>query len=328
MMMRRGFLRLEGLPRAALLGLALGLAPVFSPLAMAQSAPARPVGQERFSSPDAACAALIAALRRDDTGALLKILGPGGEKLVVTGDPIAARAARQRFLSAYAQRHALQAAPDGDVSIVVGDDRWPLPIPIVKAGESWRFDATTGAQEILDRQIGRDELLTIRTLLSAAAAQHDYFARMKRADGAGVYARRLFSTPGTHDGLYWAVSPGQEESPLGPLVTQAEEEGYPGATQEDGAQIPYQGYYFRLLTAQGPDAPEGAMDYIRAGRMTQGFAYVAWPAYYGRSGIMTFIINQDGDVFQKNLGRDTAKKARAMTAFNPDLSWTLVQLGK
>lgn len=320
------------LGRAAFFGLALAAAPLAAP-AQAQAQPqteasarALAAEQQNFASAEDAATALITALQADDTTALLKILGPGGEKLVVTGDPVAAKASRDRFLASYMQSHVLETQPDGSVTIVVGDNGWPMPIPIVKLDGRWRFDARTGAQEIVDRQIGRDELLTIQTLLSAVQAQEDYFARMKAAHGTGVYAQHLYSTPGTHDGLYWNVAAGAPESPLGPLIAQAQDEGYPGVPQKNGAQVPYHGYDFRLLKAQGPDAPEGAENYVKDGKMTGGFAYVAWPSYYGRSGIMTFIVSQDGDVFQKDLGPDTAKEAAHMTSFNPDLSWTLVKV--
>lgn len=281
--------------------------------------------QESFASAADATTALIAALTADNTNDLLKILGPGGEKLVVTGDPVAAKASREKFLALYAEHHTLQTESDGSVTIVAGNDDWPMPIPIAQAGGKWRFDSTIGAQVIVEREIGRNELKTIQTLYAAVDAQKDYFDRMKAADGAGLYAQQLYSTPGTHNGLYWDVAAGEEESPLGPLVEQVENEGYPGATRKDGTQTPYHGYYFRLLTAQGPDSPEGTEDYISDGKMTGGFAYVAWPAIYGRSGIMSFIVNQDGNVFQKDLGPDTTKEAEQMKLFNPDLSWALVQ---
>jgi hypothetical protein len=313
--------------------LAVGLAVGMMPLAaLAQTkaptesaAAALAADQKVFASASDAAAALIAALQADDTTALLKILGPGGEKLVVTGDPVAAKAARESFLASYQQSHVLETEADGSVTIVVGDNAWPMPIPIVEVDGHWQFDSTLGAQVIIDRQIGRNELLTIQTLFAAVLAQKDYYDRMQTAGGAGFFAQYLYSAPGTQNGLYWAVAPGEEESPLGPLVAQAQDEGYPGVTHE-GGQVPYHGYYFRLLKAQGPDSSDGAKDYIHDGKMTGGFAYVAWPSYYGRSGIMTFIVNQDGNVFQKDLGPDTGTIAKDMTVFNPDLSWSLIQV--
>jgi hypothetical protein len=282
--------------------------------------------QQNFASADDAVAALVKALQADDKKSLLEIFGPGGEKLVASGDPVADASARQRFLDLYGESHTLAPQPDGSVTLVVGNNGWPLPIPIVHVGDHWQFDATVGAQDIIDRQIGRNELLTIQTLLSAVAAEEDYFDRMKAANGTGVYAQRLYSMPGKHDGLYWNVSTGEDESPLGPLIEQAQDQGYPGVTQAGGVQSPYHGYYFRLLKAQGPDAAEGASNYIQGGKMTDGFAFIAWPANYARSGIMTFIVNQNGNVFQKDLGPDTGKTVSHITLFNPDLSWALVNV--
>jgi hypothetical protein len=299
--------------------------------ALAQTQPSAPdialaANQQTFASADDAVSALVKALQMDDIKSLREIFGPGGEKLVESGDPVADEAARQRFLSAYGESHTLAPQPDGNVTLVIGNNGWPMPIPIVHVGDHWQFDSTIGAQVIIDRQIGRNELLTIQTLLSAVAGQEDYFDRMKAATGTGVYAQRLYSSPGKHDGLYWGVTAGEEESPLGPLIQQAEDEGYPGATQKDGVQTPYHGYYFRLLKGQGPDAPNGAANYIHDGKMTGGFAYVAWPANYVRSGIMTFVVDQDGIVFQKDLGPDTDAAAEAMPLFNPDLSWARVDI--
>jgi hypothetical protein len=320
--------RIKMLSRATILGIGLALG-VSTVAALAQSQAsasdiALAANQQSFASAADAVTALIGALQADDTKSLVKILGPGGDKLVQSGDPIAATAAREQFLELYAESHTLTPQPDGSVTLVVGNNAWPLPIPIVQVNGHWQFDATIGAQVIIDRRIGRNELLTIQTLLSAVAGQEDYFDRMKAATGTGVYAQRLYSSPGKHDGLYWDVAAGEEESPLGPLIDQAEDEGYPGATQKDGAQTPFHGYYFRLLKGQGPDAPGGAANYIQGGKMTGGFAYVAWPALYDRDGIMTFLVDQDGIVFQKDLGPDTYAIAATMTLFDPDLSWARV----
>lgn len=317
--------------RAAGLGLALATAPLAAlgqTPASTTAAVAPAFHQQNFASAEDAVAALVKALQTDDTKSLLDILGPGGEKLVSSGDKVADNTARQNFLAAYAASHTLTAQPDGSDILVIGENAWPLPIPVVQVDGRWQFDATTGAQEIVDRTIGRNELRTIQTLLSAVAAEEDYFDRMKAANGTGAYAERLFSTAGKHDGLYWDVQAGTEESPLGPLIAQAEDEGYPGATAHDGKQTPYHGYYFHILKAQGAEAPDGAKQYIKGGKMTEGFAFVAWPAKYGSSGIMTFVVDQDGIIFQNDLGADTAKLAAAMTLFNPGLDWTQVDIGK
>jgi hypothetical protein len=320
--------------RAALLSpvavLGLGLALGGLPMAAVAQSPAAasapsPAGQQSFASAGDAVNALVKALQANDPKSLLDIFGPGGEKLVASGDPVADAAARQKFLALYAESHVLTPQPDGSVTLVVGNDGWPMPIPIVQAGGNWQFDATTGAQDIVDRRIGRNELLTIQTLLSAVAAEQDYFERTKEANGTGVYAQRLYSTPGQHDGLYWDAAAGEPDSPMGPFIAQAEDEGYPGAAQK-GVQTPYHGYYFHLLKYQGPDAPGGFVNYIQNGKMTGGFAFMAWPVAYGSSGIMTFIVDQDGVVFQKDLGPQTLRTVATITAFDPDLSWARIDV--
>jgi hypothetical protein len=282
--------------------------------------------QEDFDTPDAAAAALLKANQDNDVAALLAIFGPAGDKLVVSGDAVADNAARKRFVDLYTASHALTPSPDGRMILVIGPDAWPVPIPLEKVDGRWRFDAGQGAQDIVDRRIGRNELMTIRTLLAAVAAQKDYFDRMQRGSGTGAYAQRMLSTPGKQDGLYWDVGTGEDPSPLGPLIAQVESEGYPGATGAHGNPTPYQGYFYHLLKSQGPNAPGGAKNYVQGGSMTGGFAFVAWPAIYGTSGVVTFLVDQDGTVFQQNLGPDTAKIAGGMTSFNPDLTWARVDI--
>jgi hypothetical protein len=275
-----------------------------------------------FASPDEAVGALIAAVADNNTTELRRIFGPDSESLISSGDPIADQQRRQGFVTAYNEQHKLAAAGDNRMVLDVGKDGWPAPIPLVKEGALWHFDAAAGAQEIIDRRIGRNEIAAIRVALSYADAQKDYFERAKQASGTGEYAQRLISTPNRHDGLYWPVAAGELESPLAPLVDQAIDEGYPVT----GKRIPYQGYYFRVLTGQGPHAPGGAKDYMNGGKMTGGFALLAWPATYGASGIMTFLVDQDGVVFQKDLGKDTAALAGAIARFDPDISWTRVDV--
>jgi hypothetical protein len=207
----------------------------------------------------------------------------------------------------------------------VGNNDWPLPIPIVQADGRWRFDTRAGAQEIIDRRIGRNELAAIRVALAYADAQKDYFARMKQQTGTGYYAERLISSPGHQDGLYWPTTAENSASPFGAVVAQAEQEGYAGAFV-GGKPLPYQGYYFRVLKGQGPDAPGGAMSYVKLGRMTDGFALIAWPAVHGSSGLTTFEIGQEGIVFQKDLGAATGRTAAAISQFNPDLTWARVEV--
>lgn len=231
---------------------------------------------------------------------------------------------RKNFLARYDEKHAL--APDGPDRMVlqVGPNDWPLPLPIVKAGGKWHFDSQLGSQELVERRIGRNEITAIRSALAYVDAQKSYFT-MTSHDGAGEYAQHFVSASGKHDGLYWAATDDEPESPLGPLVAQAEDEGYPGEFVS-GKPLPYAGYYFHILTGQGPNAPGGAMNYVSDRRMTKGFALVAWPARYAVSGIMTFVVNQDGVVFQKNLGEHTDNIAANTRLFDPDLTWARVDV--
>jgi hypothetical protein len=326
--------RISGPVLASMLAIGLASSNLPSPT-LAASPPASPSAtpaggpaakQQDFATADAAAEALLKANQTDDVAALRTIFGRDADKLVASGDPIADSAARKRFVELYTANHALTPATDGRTILVIGPDAWPMPIPLKQVGGRWRFDASLGAQDIIDRRIGRNELMTIRTLLAVVAAQKDYFDRMQRGAGVGAYAQRMLSTPGNEDGLYWDVSAGEAPSPLGPLIEQVESEGYPGATGPHGRPTPYQGYFYHMLKAQGPNAPGGAKDYVRNGRMTEGFALVAWPAGYESSGIVTFLVNQDGTVFQKDLGRDSAKIAGAMTRFDPDVTWTRVDI--
>jgi len=287
---------------------------------------AGPVEHRSFATPDDAAAALVAALKAGGGAELQAVLGPGAEKLVNSGDPTEDRNNRNRFLTAYAEKHSLvQETPD-QVRFVVGAHDWPLPIPIEKTDGHWQFDATEGAQEIVDRTIGRNEIAAIRTCLAYVDAQQDYYERSSDLASGARYAQRLISSPGRYNGLYWPAEAGEPDSPLGPLVDQARDEGYPGEFIS-GHPAPYQGYFFRILKQQGPDATGGAKDYVgKDGLMSGGFALVAWPARYGASGIMSFQVNQDGIVFQKDLGPSTAARVKAMTAFNPDLSWARVEV--
>jgi hypothetical protein len=252
------------------------------------------------------------------------ILGPGSGALLNSGDQIADAAARQKFVAAYDADHALAADARGRMILSVGTNDWPLPIPIVKAGGQWHFDSLQGAQDLIDRRIGRNEIAAIRTSLAYVDAQKLYFS-MASDQGRAAYAERLVSRPGRRDGLYWPTQAGEPDSPLEPLIEQAIDEGYPGANAS-GKPIPYQGYYFRILKGQGDDAPGGALNYVANGRMTKGFALIAWPATYGASGIMTFEVNQDDIVFQDDLGPDTAAIVAGISLFNPDLSWARVEI--
>ena len=271
--------------------------------------------QKTFGSLDEAVNALVGAVRADDRKALVEILGPKGNPLVWSGDDVADRAAFQRFVAAYDRAHRLEGGGGKEV-LYVGEDDFPLPIPLVPDGPRWFWDTDAGDDEILNRRIGRNELSAIQVCLAYVDAQREYYSRGK---GLLEYAQQLESTKGKHDGLYWETRPGEPESPLGPLVAKARAAGYP--LPPSGAAVPYYGYFYRVLFAEGPDAPGGPYDFVVKGHMIGGFALVAYPASYGTSGVMTFIVNQDGVVYQKDLGPKTAQLANAMNTYNPDKTW-------
>jgi hypothetical protein len=278
------------------------------------------IAQRRFASPEEAAQAFVDAFKSGDQKAMLAILGDEGKGVVSSGDEVADRAARARFVAAYDEKHGFEAG-GGRVVLVVGSDDFPFPIPIVPDGPSWRFDTAAGKEEIVNRRIGRNELNTIQVCLAYVDAQREYYARDPDGDALLQYAQTFASSPGKRDGLYWPTKPGEPPSPLGPFVARARGEGYSKASS---APVAYWGYYFRILTAQGKDAPGGAYDYLAHGHLMGGFALVAYPAQYGVSGVMTFIVNQDGVVYQKDLGPNSAAIARAMKQFNPDSTWQKV----
>jgi hypothetical protein len=287
---------------------------------------AAPATGQTFATAEDAVTALINAVRSDKSEAITAVLGPGSESLVNSGDKVVDETARQKFTTSYDAQHQLVADGPDRMTLVVGKDNWPLPIPLVRSDGRWHYDSAAGAQELVDRRIGRDEVAAIRTALTYVDAQKAYYDLAREVEGFPFYAQRLVSSPGRHDGLYWDPEEGNDESPLGPLVDQAKEEGYPGA-QASGRPRPYFGYYYRILTGQGPNSPGGAMSYIAGnGEMTKGFGLIAWPVSYGASGIMTFIVNQDGVVFQKDLGPATAAAASRIKLFDPDLSWSRVDV--
>ena len=273
--------------------------------------------QEQFGTPEAAVEALVTAARSEDGAAILKVLGPDGKPIVSSGDPVADSNIRQDFVSAYNAKHAIEMEGDGTRTLIIGNDDWPFPIPLVNKAGQWQFDTKAGLDEILRRRIGRNELSAIQVSLAYVQAQNEYASLNPAGLGRGVYAQRIVSRPGKKDGLYWPTAAGEEPSPLGDLAAQAAAEGYgTGSTP-----IPYHGYYYRILTRQGATASGGAYDYLAKGKMIGGFALIAYPAEYGNSGIMTFIVNQDGTVFQKDLGDRTEKIARRIETFDPDAKW-------
>jgi hypothetical protein len=294
-----------------------------APAALAQ-APAVATAGQSYGSVEEAVTALVDALRAGDQKALQSVLGLASARLISSGDKYSDAAELQKFLAAYDERHELiSAAPDRKI-VQVGKDHWPLPIPLVQANGRWQFDSPAGAQELIDRRIGRNEIAAIRTALAFVDAQKAFFA-FTGQNGQAEYAQHLLSSPGKYDGLYWIPGEGEPDSPLEPLVAQAREEGYPIDRGAAGPR-PYHGYLFRILTAQGPDTPDGALNYLKNGRMTEGFALIAWPVSYGASGIMSFMVSQDGIVFQKDLGPQTAAIASTVNAFDPDISWAKVEV--
>ncbi|MEN6624278.1 MAG: DUF2950 domain-containing protein, partial [Smithella sp.] len=228
------------------------------------------------------------------------------------------RADRQWFLSAYKTKNFLEKINNNRVILYVGNDNWPFPFPLIKKGNAWSFDSEEGREELLNRRIGRNELRVMETMEAYVAAQREYAGKDRTGNGIHAYAQKLMSTSGKKDGLYWQAKEGEEESPLGPLVAMAAREGYTGKTKK---QAPFHGYYFKILTGQGKHAPGGAYDYIIKGNMILGFGLLAYPAKYGYSGIMTFIVNQQGAVYQKDLGKKTTKVAAGIQKYDPDETW-------
>jgi Protein of unknown function (DUF2950) len=276
--------------------------------------------QQDFKTPDDAASALASAAKTGDGKAIVTVLGPDGQDIVSSGDEVADAATRQKFVAAYDAKHRIAMEGDNKAMLVIGQEDFPLPIPLVRKDGLWRFDTAAGREEILFRRVGRDELDAIQSCLAYVDAQNEYAERDRTGADANTYAQRIISAPGKKDGLYWPTSQGEDASPLGELIAEATAQGYrPG-----GGRTPFHGYYFKILTKQGPAAPGGELDYIVRGKMIGGFALVAYPAEYRNSGVMTFIVNHTGNVFQKDLGSDTAKLAERMTSFNPDQSWTKV----
>ena len=293
--------------------LALGASVTAGP-ALARTAPL----PEGFASPEAGFAAFAAAVKELDDRRLLVMLGEGGRRLIWSGDPVADRQAREKFTAEYATKaEILRPAPDRAV-LQIGADGWQLPIPMTERTGTWRFDTAAGAQMLIDRRIGQNELAAIEVLRAIAAAEREYQAGEGATGGFPAYARRLFATPGKRDGLYWPTAAGEAESPLGPLVAEASAGGY---RRGRGPQ-PYHGYLFRILEAQGPHAPGGALPYVVRGRMIGGFAVLASPAQWGSTGLASYLISHHGEVWQTNLGPRTATRAAAIDRFDPGPGWT------
>jgi hypothetical protein len=275
--------------------------------------------QKSFSSAEEAVTALVTAARNNDDKELSAIFGRDAKDLLYSGDEVADRQRREKFLKTFDEKNSLSPAGDSMI-LMIGKNDWPFPIPIAKKGNTWFFDTQKGKEEILDRRIGEDELYTIQTCLAIVDAQREYAISDRDGDNLNEYAEKFASDPGKKNGLYWATKEGEEPSPLGQLLVQAKAEGY-SKKEAKGTPVPYHGYYYRILKAQGKNAPGGAYNYVINGNMIGGFAVVAYPAKYGNSGVMTFIVNHDGTVYQKNLGNNTAKIAKAMTKYDPDKTW-------
>ena len=292
--------------------------------AMVSCARSEPQPQQRmFASPEEAVQALAKVVQAADVQELTEIFGPDSKELVDTSDPVTARRNRETFAVAYAESWKLVDAEHGAKTLVIGNEDWPFPVPIVKDGNRWRFDTAAGKAEVLARRIGRNELAVIRSCATYVAAQHRYAEHGHDGKPARLYAQTFRSDPGKENGLFWPEVKGKPLSPLGDLVAQAASEGRPIA--EGKQQQPFQGYYFKILSAQGPAAPGGAKSYVVKGDMSGGFALIAWPSDYDLTGIMTFIVNQDGIVYEKDLGKDTAATASKIGEYNPDESWRRVE---
>ena len=274
--------------------------------------------QELFKSPGDAAAALAAAARSGNVDQLDSILGAQGREIISSGDRVSDAADRERFITAYDNRHSITEQQD-KATLVIGQDDFPFPIPLVRVNGQWKFDTEAGRDEILYRRIGRNELDAIQASLAFADAQNEYAAK-DRGQGVGTYAQRIISRPGRKDGLYWETAPGEEQSPLGDIAAEAAAEGYRAGEKPQ----PFHGYYYKILKGQGRAAPGGAIDYVAGGKMIGGFGLLAYPADYGNSGIMSFIVNHDGTVYQKDLGLATRRIAANMRNFNPDKGWEKV----
>jgi hypothetical protein len=298
---------------------ALAVLTALAVLDVLPAAAAIPQESMTFASPFKAVAALVAAVQDNNTDELLTILGPGSENIIFSGDPVADQHGREKFLQAYNEQHTLQQEVERQAELLVGANDYPFPIPIVQQGNVWFFDTSAGIDEIINRRIGRNELHTIEVMQAYTAAQREYACLPHHGTGT-EFAQQFASRDGKKDGLYWPVEPGEAESPFGPLIARATEEGYTGGLDENPPE-PFHGYYLKILKAQGEHAIGGAFDYVVNGKMILGFGLVAYPAKYGVSGIMTFIVNQEGVIYEKDLGEDTAAIAAAMTAFDPDDTW-------
>ena len=295
----------------------LGLAILFAPAC--NKAPS----EAKFATPDEAATALLQAFKTEDMGKMQAIFGREGMEAVASGDPVADRHDREVIALAMEQSWRWAAHGADGKELIIGDEQWPFPVPLVKTGNEWQFDSEEGKEEVLARRIGGNELGTIDVCRDYVGMQREYASQPHDGKPAGLFAQRLRSSPGRQDGLYWQRKPGERSSPLGDLVAEAEGEGYDQSKPESS---PFRGYRYRILTAQGPDAPGGKKSYVVNGDMSGGFALLAYPTKYAFSGVMTFVVGQDGVAYQMDLGPDTGTQAPSVAEYNPDKSWTAVQV--
>src|SRR5215470_17433265 len=286
-----------------------------------QHVAAQQATQRTFDSPGKAAAAMFDAAKTGDTNALMQIFGPESRALLASGDPVADKDNRELVVKKYEEMHRLVTEPDKSVILYIGAENWPFPIPIVQKNNVWFFDTAKGKKEVLFRRIGRNETFTIGTLRSLVDAQQEYVATAHDQDNTKQYAQKVLSDEGKHNGLYWKTAPGEPTSPIGPLIAKATREGYEKGTKS----VPFHGYYYRVLTSQGKVAPGGAMSYTTNGKLTKGFAFIVYPAEYRNSGVMTFIVGKNGQVYQKDLGTNTASIAASIKEFNPDKTWSVAE---
>jgi Protein of unknown function (DUF2950) len=298
---------------AKLATVALLLTACFATRAMAQQH-----GQKTFGSAEAASHALVIALQTNDEKALIEILGRDGKQIISSGDEAEDAEARANFVRRFQQMHRLVDEPNATTTLYIGAENWPTPIPLVRKGNAWYFDTDAGKQEILFRRIGENEMSTIRVCEELAAAEKEFHSAQH-----GEYTYKIYSDEGQHNGLYWKTGQGDPPSPIGPLLASAVVDG--DGKAREGAQAPFRGYFFHILTRQGKNGPGGAKDYISDGKMTGGFAFVAYPSEYGSSGVMTFVVNEAGEVFERDLGKKTEALAKSMKEYNLDSNWQKAQ---
>jgi len=285
----------------------------------AVQAKAAPRTQASYASPEESAKALYEVIKTHDAKTIYRVLGPGSGKLIYTGDAVADRQMRDNFLAAYDKVHKIEAAGEAKATLLTGDNESPFPFPLVKTSKGWHFDAKAGADEMVNRRIGENELFAIKFCLAYGDAQREYAELDRDGDGLLEYAQKFASSKDKRDGLYWPTAAGEPDSPLGPLAARAKREGY--LANKNSPPAPYHGYYYRILTSQGKNAPGGAYDYMVKGNMIGGYALVAYPARWGASGVMSFICSHDGVEYEKNLGKGSAEVAAKMTRFDPDASW-------